>query len=240
LISLCALALLASTASEPDTALWGTTETVVALGTAAGFFAFVPFDVEINAWAIRDHSSVGNGWAAGAKVVGDGYVTIPVTGALWYLGNRTGKDRLARASRNALESWCLTQFFAQSLKYGFHRGRPSETETNQEWYGPGVENVHLSFPSGHSASAWGLLPAFALEYDDQPILVAALYATAASTSMSRVHDGMHWSSDVFFGAGLGYLCNRFVRSWNGARDRRAAVVPILGSGRQGVTIVSSF
>jgi len=239
-IAIALAVVLTASAPDPDSSLWGATETVVAAGTAIGYFAVVPFDQAINRWAIRDHSPAGHVWAAGAKAVGDGYLTIPVSGALWFLGDRADMPRLARASRNALQAWCLTQLQVQFLKYAFHRGRPSESETNQDWYGPGITDRHLSFPSGHSASAWGLLPAFAMEFDDQPILVAALYATAASTSASRVHDGQHWTSDVLFSAGVGYLTNRLVRSWHRKNDRRMVMVPVIGSRLQGVTVVSSF
>lgn len=240
MISLLVAAFLAVSASESDTTLWGTTETAVTVGTVAGFFAILPFDQDIDRWATRDHVFAGRIWTVGAKAVGDGYLTIPVSGGLWILGAKAGMPRLARASRNALESWCLTELTVQTLKYSFHRARPSESEVNTEWYGPGIGDRHLSFPSGHSASAWGLLPAFAMEFDDHPILVAALYATAASTSMSRVYDGEHWSSDVFFSAGVGYLANRLVRSWNFRREREMTLIPVLGPSHQGVTWVSSF
>jgi len=239
-IPILTAALLAASAPQPDSSLWNTTETFVAVGTAAGFFALVPFDQEIDRWAIRDHSTAGNVWAAGAKALGDGYLTIPVSGALWYLGSKADMPRLARASRNALEVCLLSQIAVQALKYSFHRGRPSESETNQDWYGPGIESRHLSFPSGHSAMAWGVLPAYAMEFDERPILVAALYLGAASSSMSRVHDGQHWSSDVFFSAGLGYLANRLVRSWNLNSEGRISMIPLFGPGQQGVTVVSSF
>lgn len=79
-----------------------------------------------------------------------------------------------------------------------------------------------------------------MEYSDHPVLVAALYATAASTSLSRVHDGMHWTSDVFFSAGLGYLSNRMVRAWNFKHSGRTALVPVLSPNEQGLLLVSAF
>lgn len=240
MICLLLAALVAAPASAPDSSIWNTTETVVAVGTVAGFFALMPFDEDANSWAAKHHSEPSRIWAAGAKVVGDGYITIPVSGALWYLGAKADMPRLARASRNALESWCLTELSTTALKYSFHRARPSEAETNQEWYGPGIGSAHLSFPSGHSASAWGLLPGFAMEFDDHPILVAALYATAASTSLSRVHDGEHWMSDVFFSAGAGYLSNRLVRSWNARRDNHLALVPLISAQQQGLALIGAF
>ena len=229
-----------ASAAPPDSSLWTTTETVVALGTVAGTLAWMPFDQDANSWASSHHSPASRGWAAGAKALGDGYITLPVSGALWLVGAKCEMPRLARASKNALESWLLTEVLVTGAKYGFHRSRPSESGSNQEWGGPGFSSSHLSFPSGHSASAWGLLPAYALEFSDQPWVVGGVYLAAASTSLSRVHDGQHWMSDVFFSAGTGYLVNRLVRSWNLQRSGSVAVMPLVAPGIQGVSLVSRF
>lgn len=172
--------------------------------------------------------------------MGDGYVTLPATGLLWAIGEWKEQPRLVRAARHGLEAWCLAQLTVQSIKYGSHRSRPSESSSSQQWGGPGFGSRHQSFPSGHSASAWGLLPAFAMEYADIWWVPALAYAAATSTSLSRIHDGEHWPSDVFVSAGVGLLSNRLVRSWNEHDASRIVMVPLFGFDHQGVAIVSAF
>lgn len=240
MIGLVAALLLAMGGESPDSSLWTPTESAIAAGVVAGTLALMPLDEDIRDFASRHRSQPSRYWAAGAKVVGDGYVTIPAAAGLWWLGAGGRSPRLARASRNGLEAWCLTELVVQVFKYSAHRERPAFARTSQEWNGFGLSDQDLSMPSGHSSSAWGLLTAYAMEYSDRPWLAASIYAVAASTSLSRVHDNKHWMSDVFMGAGIGYLSNRLVRDWNARRDSRTVVVPTWSDGRSGVTVVSVF
>jgi membrane-associated phospholipid phosphatase len=66
-----------------------------------------------------------------------------------------------------------------------------------------------------------------MEYSDHPWVAAAIYAVAASTSLSRLHDNEHWASDVVVSAGIGWIANRVVRSWNLRRSSSVALVPEL-------------
>ncbi len=226
--------------STPTPSLWGPTETGLAIGTVLGAVGLMSIDEDAQSWASTHHSMPSRSWAFGSKMIGDGYLTLPITGALWAIGEWKTQPRLIDASRNGLEAWCLTQVDVQSMKLGFHRSRPSESSSSQVWGGPGFSSQHLSFPSGHSASAWGLLPAFAMEYSDSWWIPVTAYGLAASTSLSRIHDGQHWASDVFFSAGVGILSNRVVRHWNLRRAHGIAVVPLLGPDHMGVAIVSAI
>lgn len=165
--------------------------------------------------------------SAGAKVVGDGRLVVPLSGLLWGVGAYREDSRLSRASVNALEAWSLTQVVTQTGKYTLGRARPHREQGELAFTGLALrDDDYRSFPSGHSATAWGILPAYAMEYHDLPWLSASLYALAAATSLSRVHDDQHWLSDVAFSAGVGWLSNRAVRTWNAKhRDTKTWLVP---------------
>ena len=72
-----------------------------------------------------------------------------------------------------------------------------------------------SFPSGHSASAAAFAVAVAMESPRSAAWVAPLAATVA---YSRVHVGVHWTTDVLTGAGLGALVAFATRRWLPVRD----------------------
>lgn len=67
-----------------------------------------------------------------------------------------------------------------------------------------------SFPSGHAASAAAFATAVAMESPRSAIVVAPLAATVA---YSRVHTGVHWSSDVLAGAAVGTGVALATRRW---------------------------
>jgi undecaprenyl-diphosphatase len=67
-----------------------------------------------------------------------------------------------------------------------------------------------SFPSGHAASAAAFTTAVAMESPRAGLAVAPL---AAAVAWSRVHVGVHWSSDVLAGAAVGTGSALLTRLW---------------------------
>jgi hypothetical protein len=98
-----------------------------------------------------------------------------------------------------------------------------------------------SFPSGHAASAAAFATAVAMESPRLGLVVAPV---AAGVAYSRVHIGVHWTSDVLVGAALGTGVALATRRWwpvreaDEARARPLDTVPELPRGR-GLVIVSN-
>jgi len=67
-----------------------------------------------------------------------------------------------------------------------------------------------SFPSGHAASAAAFATAVALE---SPRTGLAIAPVAAAVAYSRVHVGVHWTSDVLAGAAVGASSALLTRRW---------------------------
>jgi len=65
---------------------------------------------------------------------------------------------------------------------------------------------NLSFPSGHTATAFANAEFMRMEYKDvSPWYGVAAYAAAATTGYLRMYNNKHWLSDVVAGAGVGIL-----------------------------------
>jgi hypothetical protein len=71
-------------------------------------------------------------------------------------------------------------------------------------------NAHTSFPSGHTTVAFAAATVFAMEYHDRPLVPVISYTVASLIGLSRMTENKHWASDVFTGAGLGYLIGKQV------------------------------
>jgi membrane-associated phospholipid phosphatase len=86
------------------------------------------------------------------------------------------------------------------VKYAVGRARPYETPGDQDVMHP--FSGFTSFPSGHTALAFGLASAIDMETKAKwvPYVV---YPLAAAVGWSRLRDDEHWLSDVVAGAGLG-------------------------------------
>jgi membrane-associated phospholipid phosphatase len=89
----------------------------------------------------------------------------------------------------------LSQAYVQALKFTVQRERPDGSNS-------------VSFPSGHSASAFATATVLQRHYGWKvgiPATIAAAYVATA-----RVHDNKHYLSDVIFGAAVGSIAGRTV------------------------------
>ena len=65
---------------------------------------------------------------------------------------------------------------------------------------------YTSFPSGHTAQAFAAATFLSEEYKDRfKWMPYAAYGIAGTVGLMRMANNKHYISDVFFGAGLGYL-----------------------------------
>lgn len=71
-------------------------------------------------------------------------------------------------------------------------------------------DVHNSFPSGHTATAFISAEFLRLENRDKPWIGISGYVVAASTGFLRMYNNRHWFSDVVAGAGIGILCTNII------------------------------
>jgi membrane-associated phospholipid phosphatase len=77
-----------------------------------------------------------------------------------------------------------------------------------------------SFPSGHATLAWTLATVMAREYPNWPMRVL-MYSAALAVSTTRVTGGVHFPSDVFSGAVIGFGVGTYVAH----KDRQKLIVP---------------
>jgi undecaprenyl-diphosphatase len=68
-----------------------------------------------------------------------------------------------------------------------------------------------SFPSGHAARAFAV--AALLSFGRGPRFYGASFVLAAGIALSRIYLGLHWPSDVLFGALLGVIGALLLRSY---------------------------
>lgn len=165
-------------------------------------------------------------------------------GLLWFavaaaLAGRRGTFR--KAAMRGVAAIAGSSFTANAvLKPLLPRRRPAAAEL------PAYQTIpdpptSSSFPSGHAASAAAFATAVALE---SPRLGIAIAPIAAAVGYSRVHVGVHWTSDVVAGAALGTAIALATKRWwpvrpfDEARARPIDSVPELPRGK-GLVLVSN-
>ncbi|MEN8225384.1 MAG: phosphatase PAP2 family protein, partial [Bacteroidota bacterium] len=144
--------------------------------------------------------------------LGNGMVTIPLAIGFYAYGTIAKDQRAVRAGLGGIKAMAITAVFTYAIKYSTQRHRPYENSPPDPrmWEGPFGSYASTSFPSGHSTIAWAAATVFASEYKDKIWVPVISYTLATLASASRVYDDKHWSSDVVFGAALGFFIGKFV------------------------------
>lgn len=135
---------------------------------------------------------------AGFHTVADSYLQFAPAAAVYVLnaagvhGRHNLRDRTIILGISAV----LTAGAVELVKRTTHEIRPDGSDD-------------LSFPSGHTATAFASAEFLRQEYKDvSPWYGIAGYAAATATGALRMYNNKHWFSDVVAGAGLGILSTK--------------------------------
>ena len=140
-----------------------------------------------------------------------------------YLGLKSKNDFLHQ-NINIAMSMAILCGVVKTMKHTFKTERPDGSN-------------HVSFPSGHTATAFTTASLLFYEYKDASIWYASsgfLFATA--TGFLRIANNKHYTSDVLAGAGIGTAVGLAVSYWSpyksftiGKNKTHALIYPQIGT-----------
>lgn len=192
--------------------------TWVILGVGAGTaLAVHPADSHINAHLVSSDSA-DKLWTPGHIIGGPVMYGVPIA---LYLGGRyiwapsadkPQTNKVSHLGLDLLRAELEEEAIVQALKFSVRRTRP-----NGEKY---------SFPSGHAAATFAL--AAVLERHLGYRLAWPTLAIATYVATSRLHDNVHYLSDVVFGAAIGTATGWTVVGRHGRSNYALAPTPVPG------------
>lgn len=148
--------------------------------------------------------------ATGATV-GGGSAMVPLVGALFVAGRFSPQGRFRAATYDLSQALIVNGAYSGLLKYGVKRTRPDGSDS-------------LSFPSGHTSTAFSLAAVADHHYGWKVGLPA--YALATGIGLSRIESNRHHLSDVLAGATLGLIVGRTVARLDGERPAKKRVISV--------------
>ena len=178
-------------------------------------------DDQIVKFVSRQQNHVLNRYLSGVTHLGGGY-GIDVAALLAVGGFAARDERMMDAGVDALESsFFAGGFVTPVIKRVAGRARPIH-ELGKHSFHP-LDSTYQSFPSGHATNAFAIASAIATRYQDNRYVPAIAYTLATSVAIARVHDRVHFASDVLVGGMIGHAIARSIV----ANHRRAhvAVIP---------------
>lgn len=190
----------------------------------AGVSVFFLVDDPVRSYMLDNQTTTKDDIASGFKVIGEPRVFVAVPAVMMGAGLAFKKPGLTHAGLRAVSSAVLAGGINAALKVAFGRERPIEPEATPFEFEPfSLATDDASMPSGHTATAFGLMASLA--EDVRPAWAkVGLYALATGTAWSRVYNNKHWTSDVVFGALVGVTSAKVIRGeWKAWGIRMPAV-----------------
>lgn len=127
------------------------------------------------------------------------YVAVEGLNLLGVPSRHTGWALLYRTGSTAVTVFLVTQ----ALKFAVGEQRPDSYATT-------------SFPSGHTAFAFGGAELLRLEYGEtSPLIPVVGFTVSAATGALRIYNNRHWLGDVLAGAAIGMICSDVTYWLNG-------------------------
>jgi len=193
--------------------------TWIILGVGGGLALVAhPFDDDVNA-RLASSSSADKFWKPGHIIGGPVMYAVPVAlyiGGRYIVPHATNDDQTNKWSHLGLDlirAEILTEAIVEGLKVSVQRTRPDGSN-------------NLSFPSGHAASTFAL--ASVLERHLGYRFAWPTVAIATYVATSRLHDNVHFLSDVVFGAAVGTAAGWTVVGRHGRTNYAFNPTPVPG------------
>lgn len=174
--------------------LWAVDNAVVALAGGGIALGLHPFDQTFNVH-LRSHYTLVNDIYAPAKYYGDTPEQVALSLGTYAIGRMVDAPKASHLGMDLLRAQILSESMIEPLKLAVGRERPDHSN-------------HQSFPSGHSAVTFAA--ATVIERHLGWKRAALGYLIAGYVASSRLHDNVHYVSDVAFGAAVGTIAGRTV------------------------------
>lgn len=156
-----------------------------------------------------------------ADEFGKGEVHWSICLVIIIISHFNGKYKLAKLFSISLISSVLAGIFGDLIKIIFTRERPfvdlnpyhvfafSETFSKGNLF----NYQYMSLPSGHTITVFALLAPLFL-FVKNKYLKALILIPGIIVAFGRVYDNVHWPSDVFLGAVLGFFVGKIIYNIN--------------------------
>jgi membrane-associated phospholipid phosphatase len=182
-----------ATETLADFKAWPRRESTWVILGAGGALALAvhPFDDDVNRHLVSS-SKADKLWKPASALGGVGMAVAPI--GIYLVGRYlvaedpdTRTNKWSHLGFDLVRAQIVNEAFVQAIKYSVQRTRPNGS--------------NYSFPSGHAAATFAFASVFERHLGYRFAWPTVVFATYVATS--RLHDNVHFLSDVVFGAALG-------------------------------------
>jgi hypothetical protein len=170
------------------------TENLFWAGTGGGLaLAVHPADDSVN------QHLVGSGAAATVfapgEILGELPTLLGTAATIYSIGRIKDQPKVSHMGSDLIQSLLIAEGLTQALKYTVRRERPDQSGRN-------------SFPSGHAADTFAFATALERHLGWRGAVPGYIFSSYVASS--RLHENVHFLSDVVFGSAVGIIAGRTV------------------------------
>lgn len=177
--------------------------------------------------SVNSHLSGSKGFFYTGKILGSVPGLLGISLGTYAFGRATDNRTVSHLGMDLLRAEAVSGAITYAIKLSVRRHRP-----------PGGGGKCCSFPSGHASSTFALASVLWRHLGWKAAVPT--YTVATYVALSRLHEDVHFLSDVIFGAAVGIVSGRAVvhhdRHFYGMRIQP---MPVPGGG-VGVMVAGSF
>jgi len=175
--------------------------------------------------------------------------TIYIAGGFLIGGLLFKEKKTAETGSLALQAMIHSFVVIQLIKHLSGRQRPSWEDGIDGWHGPagflkryesGQWARYDAFASGHTIAIWSLATVIATQYRHTGWVPMLSYTLAGLGGLATITEDLHWLSDVFVGAVLGYAIGKFVVRRRGSPGKRLNLAPVVSPHYVGIGLSYRF
>lgn len=138
-----------------------------------------------------------------------------VLAILYASGRATGSAGLASTAGTSFEALLWGGVISQTGKLAMGRRQPDDASDARYFF-----HGSASFPSGHATRSFAVAAVMADRFGRRGAWTA--YPIATLVSLAMVQRGIHWTSDIVAGAGLGLAIGKGIGARHPRRDEQAS------------------
>ncbi|MFD2514797.1 phosphatase PAP2 family protein [Pontibacter locisalis] len=220
---------------------------LIAAGVGFWTVTFLLFDEPVQKFSQHYRSTLTDHIVKVVEPLGRQGYLMPAAGVVVASGMLLRDEKLQKVGIVSVGSILVNAAATSTLKRSFGRHRPDVSPENDRFDGPFRNTQHNSLPSSHTSTAFTVATSVATVYREHKLIPPLAYGVATLVGLSRVHDNVHWATDVMKGAAVGYLSAKGVnylyelanqRLMN--RKQKLLMAPNLGPGNAGFSATLVF
>ena len=174
--------------------------------------ASVLIDKDIKIWVNENNSYQNSFPLEVGRFYGNVYFGAAICGSFYLGGLAFDNNKFKKIGFELFETLLFAGITTTALKYSLGRERPTITNDPYNFNPFSFKGFDFrSFSSGHAAVAFSISTVLAANVEND-YLKALIFVPAVLTSVSRVYQNYHWTSDVIAGSAIGYFIGSYVSS----------------------------